>query len=132
MADLKPCPFCGGEPRDKHESGWSWIECGDCGAQGPVERLGHGGNHDGAWNKRTMTDELLKPEVDVGLLVAENKRLHMRGLELAKTLSACITAMNPSDRGGISLHEWNQRLKAATKQACAVFDDTTALPEETP
>lgn len=50
------------------------------------------------------------------------KEQHMRGLELAKVLSTCITAMNPPDKGGISLHEWNQRLKAATKQACAVFD----------
>ena len=50
------------------------------------------------------------------------KEQHTRGLELAKALSNCITAMNPPDRDRISMHEWNQRLKAATKQACAVFD----------
>ncbi len=46
---------------------------------------------------------------------------HAHGLELAKALSTCITAMNPPDRAGISMHEWNKRLKAATKQAAAVF-----------
>ncbi len=64
-------------------------------------------------------DELLESRRARGEVM---KQQHARGLELAKALSACITAMNPPDRGGISLHEWNQRLKAATKQACAVFD----------
>ncbi len=50
------------------------------------------------------------------------KEQHARGHELAKALAACITAMNPPDSDGISMHEWNQRLKAATKQAAAVFD----------
>ncbi len=53
MTDLKPCPFCGGEPKSKLSNGWMWIECRDCGAKGPAERFGHGGDHDGAWNKRT-------------------------------------------------------------------------------
>ena len=55
-------------------------------------------------------------------LIGFVKEQHTRGLELAKALSTCITAMNPPDRGGISMHEWDQRLKAATKQACAVLD----------
>lgn len=42
--------------------------------------------------------------------------------QMVEALSACITAMNPPDKGGISMHEWNQRLKAATKQAAAAFD----------
>ena len=54
---------------------------------------------------------------------------HARGLELAKALSTCITAMNPPDKGGISMHEWNERLKAATKQAAAVFDGSLAYVE---
>lgn len=62
-------------------------------------------------------------------LIQMVKDQHARGLELAKALTACITAMNPPDKGGISLGDWNQRLKAATKQACTVFDgsvkDTT-------
>ena len=49
---LKNCPFCGGTPKEKLSHGWMWIECRDCGAKGPAERFGHGGNHDGAWNKR--------------------------------------------------------------------------------
>jgi hypothetical protein len=54
MAELKPCPFCGGAPKEKLSNGWMWIECRDCGAKGPAERFGHGGNHDGAWNKRAL------------------------------------------------------------------------------
>ncbi len=64
-------------------------------------------------------DELLESRRARGEVI---KQQHTRGLELAKALSTCITAMNPPDRNGISMHEWNQRLKAATKQACAVLD----------
>ena len=29
--DLKPCPFCGGEPYFDHDDdGWTWIECDQC------------------------------------------------------------------------------------------------------
>ncbi len=59
MTTLSPCPFCGGEPIDKHVDGWSWIQCKDCGAKGPTERLGHGGEHDVAWNKRTSLSGFL-------------------------------------------------------------------------
>ena len=52
MTQLSPCPFCGGEGIDKHRLGWSWIECKDCGAKGPAERMGHGGEHDKHWNRR--------------------------------------------------------------------------------
>ncbi len=51
----------------------------------------------------------------------EIKQQHARGLELAKALTVCIEAIAPADRGGISMHEWNQRLKAAQKQACAAL-----------
>ena len=51
-ARLFPCPFCGGDPKEKHSNGWDWIECSKCGAKGPAERMGHGGNADDAWNKR--------------------------------------------------------------------------------
>ncbi len=53
MTKLSPCPFCGGEPIDKHIDGWSWISCKDCGGRGPTEQVGHGGEHDKAWNRRT-------------------------------------------------------------------------------
>ena len=64
----------------------------------------------------------------VEALETTNEEQHTRGLELAKALSTCITAMNPPDKGGISMHEWNQRLKAATKQACAAFDGSPIAP----
>ncbi len=65
---------------------------------------------------------MMREEPCYGALADEFEWLHARGLELAKALSVCITAVNPPDKDGISMHEWNQRLKAATKQACAVFD----------
>ncbi len=64
MTKLSPCPLCGGEPIDKHHEGWSWIECEKCKLQGPAERLGHGGNHDKAWEgmcfKLTPTSMYMK------------------------------------------------------------------------
>ena len=33
---LKPCPFCGSENvRDNYDSGYFWVECVDCGCDGP-------------------------------------------------------------------------------------------------
>lgn len=33
LTDLKPCPFCGGDPDFDHDDdGWSWIVCQRCGA----------------------------------------------------------------------------------------------------
>ena len=61
-------------------------------------------------------------------LLAVVREQHARGLELAKALSTCIWAMNPPDRDGISMHEWNQRLKMATKQACIVVDGSVIAP----
>ncbi len=61
------------------------------------------------------------PYVGTEGLVLAVKEQHARGLELAKALSVCIEAIAPSDRSGISMHEWNQRLKAAQKQACAAL-----------
>lgn len=49
---LRPCPFCGGQAIDKLSNGWGWIECRACGAKGPAERIGHGGDPDRAWNAR--------------------------------------------------------------------------------
>ncbi len=59
------------------------------------------------------------------------KGQHARGLELAKALAVCIEAIAPADRGGISMHEWNKRLKTAQKLACAVLSvkDTGATDE---
>ena len=34
MAELKPCPFCGGEANLMHDhagSGYSYVMCGNCG-----------------------------------------------------------------------------------------------------
>ena len=57
------------------------------------------------------------------------KEQHARGLELAKALAVCIEAIAPSDRSGISMHQWNQRLKAAQKQACAALSHFEPAPE---
>lgn len=56
---LKNCPFCDGEPVEKfakNGTAWAWIECQKCGAKGPAEYIPHGGNHGGAWNKRSVCE----------------------------------------------------------------------------
>ncbi len=68
---------------------------------------------------------------DVRDLIQFIKEQHARGLEQAKALAACIEAISPADRGGISLHEWNQRLKAAQKQACAALSDNRDVVRRT-
>ena len=56
---LKSCPFCGGAPKERDSTGgWSWIECKKCGAKGPAENIGHGGEHDEAWNRREAATAL--------------------------------------------------------------------------
>ena len=57
MADLKPCPFCGGEAArlDIEEEGpnfgGSCIECARCGASGPVH-FDRKENLESSWNDR--------------------------------------------------------------------------------
>ena len=52
MITQSPCPFCFSDKlMDKYIDGWSWIECKSCGFQGPPERLGHGGDHNRAWEQ---------------------------------------------------------------------------------
>jgi hypothetical protein len=41
--------------------------------------------------------------------------------DIAAALQACLEAINPPDRAGISLHEWNKRLKAASEIARAAL-----------
>jgi hypothetical protein len=45
---------------------------------------------------------------------AANARLMAASPEMLAALKTAAAAINPSDRGGISLMEWNERLKAAT------------------
>ena len=49
------------------------------------------------------------------------RRERERVKELERILRLCVEAINPPDRSGISMHEWNRRLKAATKQANKVL-----------
>lgn len=44
---------------------------------------------------------------------------------LKEALADCLAAMNPTDRSGISLHEWQRRLKTATKRA----EEVLAVPK---
>ncbi len=50
-------------------------------------------------------------------LEAENKRLR-------EALAVADEAINPKDRGGISMHVWGQRLKAATEIIRAALKET--------
>ena len=47
----------------------------------------------------------------------EIEGLRARVAELEKVLVSTVFAINPPDRGGISMGEWNTRLKAATQAA---------------
>lgn len=42
--------------------------------------------------------------------------------DLLRALEGLLLAVNPADRGGISLHEWNTRLKAASKIGTAAVN----------
>ena len=57
MAELKPCPFCGGEANIRNEDGSVWIECKSCfcgtafaSGASPTEKLIEVVTHD--WNRR--------------------------------------------------------------------------------
>jgi hypothetical protein len=50
-----------------------------------------------------------------------NGKLIIAAPDLLEALQACIEAINPPDRNGISLHAWNKRLKAASEQARAAL-----------
>lgn len=53
MAELKPCPFCGGENLNiRHGKYMWWVEClnGDCGANGGTKV--HKKKAIEAWNRR--------------------------------------------------------------------------------
>ncbi len=43
------------------------------------------------------------------------RRERQRAAKLDMALRDCLEAINPPDRDGISLHEWNKRLNAATE-----------------
>lgn len=62
-------------------------------------------------------------------LIGFIKAYHARGIELVQVVMVCLDAMNPPDRGGISMHEWNKRLKAAMQQAYSALSDTYQQPE---
>lgn len=50
-AELKPCPFCGGDAEEvQHEGGCFWYAlCNDCGAEGPPSNQHRAG---ALWNRR--------------------------------------------------------------------------------
>lgn len=66
MADLLPCPFCGGAPemRPKKQTtrSWQWVECTACGAKGPAHFMPHEGTPDEAWNRRKQSSPIAETE----------------------------------------------------------------------
>lgn len=77
--ELKPCPFCGGEPQWQWHSGDAlWIECTSCGAIGPQHENSTGENQDetlSAWN--TRTDAGFSAGIKAAAKVAEAQRLKL-------------------------------------------------------
>ena len=53
---------------------------------------------------------------------AEIERLKESNAELLEALTSIDAAVNPPDRHGISMHVWNQRLKAASKIVRAAIE----------
>lgn len=74
---MKPCPFCGGEPRLHREADYDWdgayfysIECKSCGAKSKQQYASKGNDCPefyesvrSYWNKRVETGELKSAEV---------------------------------------------------------------------
>lgn len=52
--ELKPCPFCGGEPHARGDGTLYWVICEDCDCEGPVALS----PDDAAekWNTRVVTE----------------------------------------------------------------------------
>lgn len=56
MADLKPCPFCGGEAHIGHEQGAYWVQCEHaCGVSSFASNETSAAKH---WNTRALPEEI--------------------------------------------------------------------------
>ena len=65
MAELKPCPFCGGEAVLEHDycaRGYSYVRCGKCGVKGFMFCMKFNKSSDEeaieAWNRRYTPSEI--------------------------------------------------------------------------
>lgn len=59
MAKLKPCPFCGSKNIADHGKYNTWINCIDCGAEGPIRGVELWKTKEDAieaWNRRASDD----------------------------------------------------------------------------
>ena len=63
MMELKPCPFCGGNPVVSPE----YISCADCCADGPSGAVVDSGDKRDAWNRRADLPPRVKPLVWVAI-----------------------------------------------------------------
>ena len=98
MADLKVCPFCGGEAKDDHYSAYSldssfdYIGCSDCGAMIEYEgkrwnahesKWDHSGRDEAiaAWNRRAPDprDEVIRKLVEAASALLAEAHRNMRG-----------------------------------------------------
>jgi len=61
MAELEPCPFCGGEEIERHPDEHVMMSCARCEASGPIVSFGRPMTPEENWNTRsdrTQLDEL--------------------------------------------------------------------------
>lgn len=67
MTELKPCPFCGGEPKVTEREGFAFFWCGECAASSKIAKESEAREY---WNTRPAEDALkaegerLKAEIE--------------------------------------------------------------------
>jgi hypothetical protein len=91
------------------------------------EHVAYVSNHQGGERGRYVTKFIAASFSDVPALVAEVRRLRSQRDELLNAMGTAMNAMNPPDMGGISLHVWNNRLKAATVTAKLAIDKASGI-----
>lgn len=90
--ELKPCPFCGGEPKVTEREGFAFFWCGECGASSKIAKESEAREY---WNRRPAEDAL----------TAEVERLK-NDLEIQKNLTrmACFE----SNRAYDEVEKWKK------------------------
>lgn len=94
MTELKPCPFCGGEPKVTERNGLSFFWCGECGTTSKIAKESEARED---WNRRPAEDDL-KAEVE--------RLKNELGIQKNLTRQACYD----SNRAYDEVEKWKKML----------------------